>query len=108
MPFLNTILLDYLISTAGDYDAVVPRLSGFIEPLHSVYARSCIGPIKEEMSSGSRNIRSFFSRVNVKYVESDEVDRFDPGRLSFFNINSENDLAKAREIAKVVDGLSES
>jgi molybdopterin-guanine dinucleotide biosynthesis protein A len=100
MPFLNTALLRYLIEAAESYDAVVPRLNGFIEPLHAVYAKSCLPHIKTEIESGRRDIRSFFSRVKVRYVESEEIDRFDPQRLSLFNINTEDDLKKAREIAE--------
>jgi molybdopterin-guanine dinucleotide biosynthesis protein A len=40
--------------------------------------------------------------VRVKYVEEDEIDRFDPEHLSFFNINTQADLDKAREIAALL------
>jgi molybdopterin-guanine dinucleotide biosynthesis protein A len=33
-------------------------------------------------------------------VEAEEIDRFDPKHLSFFNINTEADLKIARELAK--------
>lgn len=109
MPFLNTALLSYLIEAADGYDAVVPRLNGFIEPLHAVYAKSCLPFIEKEVQTGRRDIRCFFSCVKVRYIESEEVDRFDLERLSFFNINNENDLEKAREIAgETVDGQPES
>jgi molybdopterin-guanine dinucleotide biosynthesis protein A len=32
-------------------------------------------------------------------VEASEIDRFDPQHLSFFNVNTEADLEKARQIA---------
>ena len=98
MPFLNTALLRYLIGAAGSYDAVVPRLNGFIEPLHAVYAKSCELYIKAEIETGRRDIRSFFSRVKVRYVDDEEIDRFDVSHISFFNINTRDDLKKAREI----------
>jgi molybdopterin-guanine dinucleotide biosynthesis protein A len=37
--------------------------------------------------------------VSVRYVEKDEIDRFDPEHLSFFNINTKADLEKARLLA---------
>jgi molybdopterin-guanine dinucleotide biosynthesis protein A len=37
--------------------------------------------------------------VKVKYVEEDELNRFDPRHLSFFNINSQDDLDRARKLA---------
>jgi len=36
--------------------------------------------------------------VSVRYVASDEIDRFDPEHLSFFNVNTEADLEKARRM----------
>jgi len=38
--------------------------------------------------------------VRVRYVEAEEIDRFDPKHLSFFNINTKEDLDLAREIAE--------
>jgi len=32
-------------------------------------------------------------------VEEDEINRFDPEHLSFFNINSQDDLERARKMA---------
>jgi molybdopterin-guanine dinucleotide biosynthesis protein A len=34
----------------------------------------------------------------VRYVDSNDIDKFDPQHLSFFNINSEADLERARTL----------
>ena len=39
---------------------------------------------------------SFYSRVRVRYVEAEEVDRFDPEHRSFFNINTPDDWLRAQ------------
>jgi hypothetical protein len=36
--------------------------------------------------------------VRVKYVEEDEINSFDREHLSFFNINSQNNLERARKL----------
>lgn len=100
MPFLNLPSLEYMLKNSAGFDVVIPRLNGFIEPLHAVYSRNCLPYIEREIESGRRNIRSFFPVVKVRYIESEEIDRFDPGGLSFFNINTEDDLKKARELAR--------
>lgn len=41
MPFLNTSLLDWLVSLRHGYDAVVPRTGEITHSLHAVYAQSC-------------------------------------------------------------------
>jgi molybdopterin-guanine dinucleotide biosynthesis protein A len=99
MPFLNQALLRYMIELAAGFDLVVPRLGEMVEPLHAVYAKSCLVPIKGLLRQGSLEVRALFDLVKVRYVEESEVDRFDPQHLSFFNVNTEADLAKARQMA---------
>jgi molybdopterin-guanine dinucleotide biosynthesis protein A len=48
-------------------------------------------------------ILELYPMVKIKYVESGEIDRFDPGHLSFFNINTEADLIAGRELERKGD-----
>lgn len=99
MPFLNRDLLAYLISLRTGYDVVVPRLSGVPEPLHAVYARTCLQPIHRNLQSGRLKIVSFFPEVRMRSVDEPEIDRFDPHHLSFINVNTPEELAQARSLA---------
>ena len=100
MPFLNTVLLRYIIELAPDFDAVVPRLEEEkLEPLHAVYSRSCLNVIKTQLENNQFATYAFLDRVRVRYVEREECRRFDPQLLSFFNINYQADLDKAIALA---------
>jgi molybdopterin-guanine dinucleotide biosynthesis protein A len=99
MPFLNPSLLRYILEVSEGFDFVLPRIETFFEPLHAVYSRNCIEPAEAIMKQGRKAIIGLFDQVRVRYVEAAEIDRFDPERLSFFNINTEEDLKLAREIA---------
>jgi molybdopterin-guanine dinucleotide biosynthesis protein A len=99
MPFLNESLLRYMIEIADGYDFVLPRIGNFFEPLHAIYSQNCIAPIKSILEQGKKVIIELFKYVKVKYVETEEIDRFDPKHLSFFNINTVEELELAREIA---------
>jgi len=99
MPFLNQALLRYMIELAAGFDLVVPRLGEMVEPLHAVYAKSCLAPIEGLLKQDSLEVRALFDLVKVRYVEASEIDRFDPQHLSFFNVNTEADLEKARQMA---------
>lgn len=98
MPFLNQALLRYMLGLADGFDLVVPRVEGYVEPLHAVYARSCLAPIEGLLEQGTMQINALFELVKVRYVEADEVERFDPRYLSFFNVNTSADLEKARRL----------
>jgi len=97
MPFLNPDLLQHLVTEAPGFDVVMPRIDGEIEPLHAVYSRDCLPAIQEQIERNQLQIRVFLEQVRVRYVELAEIDRFDPRHLSFFNVNTPEDLTKARE-----------
>lgn len=100
MPFLNEALLRYMIEISADFDLVVPRAGTLVEPLHAVYSKNCSAPIKHMLEQGNLIVYQLFPQIKVKYVETEEIDRFDPEHLSFFNINTKNDLKTARELDK--------
>ncbi len=100
MPFLNVALLNYMINIADAYDIVVPRLKIGTENLHAVYSKKCLPAIGELINKNELRIFKLHSELNVRYVDEEEINRFDPNRLSFLNINTEADLKKAKELLK--------
>jgi molybdopterin-guanine dinucleotide biosynthesis protein A len=102
MPFLNRELLAYMAEVAEGYDYVIPQIGSFYEPLHAVYSKNCISPIETMIKKDRRVIIELFDYVKVRYVITEEIDRFDPQHRSFFNINTLDDLKLAREIAEGV------
>lgn len=100
MPFLNLALLRYMIQLAADFDLVVPRVGTLVEPLHAVFSQSCRKPMAHLLQKNELSVNSLFPAVRTRYVEAEEIERFDPEHLSFFNINTQADLRKAEEIAR--------
>jgi molybdopterin-guanine dinucleotide biosynthesis protein A len=99
MPFLNVALLRHLASLAPGHAAVVPCWQGEVEALHTVYSRDCIAVIEPILRQGGGRIAELFAHVAVRYVEPEEIARFDPEGLSFFNVNSPEDWARAQALA---------
>lgn len=99
MPFLSVGLLEYMSLMSSAFDVVVPRIEDKVEPLCAVYSRNCLPAIWELLEREELRINRLFSMVEVRYVEEDEIDRFDPQHLSFFNVNSRADLDRARDLA---------
>ncbi len=100
MPFINRSLLEYMVQISEGFDMVVPALDSLFEPLHAVYSKNCLAPIKHLIHESQLGIHGLLALVKVRYVERDEIERFDPQHLSFFNINTAADLEKARELAR--------
>jgi len=97
-PFLSVGLLEYMTQICPTFDVVVPRIKNKLEPLCAVYSMNCLVPIQELLEQDERRIRKLFGMVRVKYVEEDEINSFDREHLSFFNINSQNNLERARKL----------
>ncbi len=106
MPFLNLALLRYLLARAGEADVVIPRRGGEFEPLHAVYARTCREPVQSALDRGQARMISFFSDVRILPIEQSDLDRIDPDGLSFFNINTPQDLAQAERRLRPAAGGS--
>lgn len=100
MPFLNQPLLRYMLEVSDGFDFILPRVNTFFEPLHAIYSRNCIEPIESLIKRGRKVIIELFDYVKVRYIEAEEIDRFDPQHLSFFNINTKDDLELAKNIAR--------
>jgi molybdopterin-guanine dinucleotide biosynthesis protein A len=98
-PFLSAGLLQYMIQASPRLDVVVPRMKDKLEPLCAVYSRNCVAPIEELLKRDELQILELFRMVKVGYIEEHEIDHFDPEHLSFFNINSQADLERARRLA---------
>ena len=99
MPFLSVSLLEYMTQNLGESDVALPRIGEMVEPLCAVYSKNCLAPIQELLEQNELGISKLFSMVKVKYVEEDEINSFDPEHLSFFNINSQDDLTRAQRLA---------
>ena len=100
MPFLNHALLRYMIQLSANFDLVAPRVGNLVEPLHTVYTKSCIAPTEHMIKQDKLSVYTLFDLARVRYVEAEEIERFDPKHLSFFNINTQADLEMARQLAR--------
>ncbi len=99
MPFLSLDLIRYMAGFAQSYDAVVPKVGSYFQPLHAFYNRSCISVIEKQLYRKSYKITDFYANLEIRYIDLEEIVRFDPNQKSFFNINTWDDYKRALEIA---------
>jgi molybdopterin-guanine dinucleotide biosynthesis protein A len=100
MPFLNGRLLDYMLGLTEGFDAVIPRLDEeMVEPLHAIYARTCLPEMKARLESDRLPVSQLLRALQVRFVEKAEYLPLDPNLLSFFNINYPSDLERANKLA---------
>ena len=95
-PFLQPALLRAVVQASVGREAALPLLDGVPQPLHGVYSRRCLPAIEALLASGRPGLRDLLPRIDVRYLEKDEVEAVDPRLLSFFNVNTEAELEQAR------------
>ncbi len=100
MPFINLNLIKFMIDAAEGFDLVAYLEENRPELLLAVYSKNCLAPMENLIRNNNLRIIGILPYIKVKYLKPEEVDRFDPHRLSFFNINTEADLIKGIELAK--------
>jgi molybdopterin-guanine dinucleotide biosynthesis protein A len=99
-PFLRPELVRTVVERIRpDFDIVMPRSAVGIEPLAAAYARRCLGPIQRQLLAGDLKIDRFFSKMRVRWVSEKQLRAVDPQLESFINVNTPEDLVRARQRA---------
>lgn len=98
MPFIEQSLIKFMLEGCEDYDVVIPEIGGEVEPLLALYSKNCIPVIFEHLRRDNLKIREILEKLKVRRVGEREIDRFDPKRLSFFNLNTPEDQKRAEEL----------
>jgi molybdopterin-guanine dinucleotide biosynthesis protein A len=114
MPFLNTELVQFLIARSSDCDVIIPAAadnsrsdSGTgkretakkrnLHPLHALYRKTCLLPMRHAIENDDLRMISFHDAVRVDVVAQAEVERYDPQHLSFWNVNTTEELHRAEQ-----------
>jgi molybdenum cofactor guanylyltransferase len=100
IPFLKKELVETILNhMEPGVDIVIPETSKGFEPLCSVYSKKCLKPIEQQLVKQELKIRNVFQKVRVKKLPETILRENDPDLLSFSNINTPEDLARAEHIA---------
>jgi len=98
MPFLSAPLVAHLAGRAAEADVVIPDVAGDLQPLHAVYAKACLPAMERRLRTGHLKVVGFFGDVRVLRVPADAVERFVDPTIAFMNLNTPEDLARARAL----------
>lgn len=108
MPFasLEIFALELVLLQETGADAVIPRSEAGVEPFHAVYRReTCLPYVQSALEMGKRRVDAWFDKVNIHYLEKDDMLTLDPEQLAFLNINTPEELKEAERIDGRVKGL---
>jgi len=99
MPFLRPEIVRLVVERAGSGDVVIPRVEGLYETLHAAYRKTCLPPMEERLLQGRLKIIDFFDAVRVVPIEATELARYGDPAVVFMNVNTPEELERARALA---------
>jgi molybdopterin-guanine dinucleotide biosynthesis protein A len=100
MPFVSEPLLAHLVSVGKSFDIAIPRTARGYEPLCATYSRRSAVELRRLIEE-KRFRLSEVARIpglTIREVGSDELERFGPEDVLFFNLNTPDDHARAVDL----------
>ncbi|MBN1613393.1 MAG: molybdenum cofactor guanylyltransferase [Deltaproteobacteria bacterium] len=101
MPYLNRSFIEHMIRLADAYDVVVPRTAEGYQPLHAIYSKNCLAPIKKLLLEDRLKVSGFFKGRKLLMIGEEILRGFDPEGMMFFNVNTKEDLGKLSAESKI-------
>jgi molybdopterin-guanine dinucleotide biosynthesis protein A len=102
MPFASAPLL---VACSGlldeePADVVIAETAEGFEPLHAVYRREvCLPAVESAIQADQWRMISWFPQVRVRKLSPEEIARYDPDGLAFWNLNTPDDFLQAEQRA---------
>ena len=96
MPFLHPAVARLVVERAGEADVVIPRAADQLQTMHAVYGKACLPHMEARLRAGRLKIVGFFDDVRVLEVSEAEVMRHADPALVFMNLNTPEELERAR------------
>jgi molybdopterin-guanine dinucleotide biosynthesis protein A len=100
MPFVSQPLLAYLIEAGRTADIAIPRTARGYEPLCATYSRRSAGELRRLVEEKRFKLSevALIPGLAIREIGPDELERFGPEEMLFFNINTPDDYARAIEL----------
>jgi molybdenum cofactor guanylyltransferase len=97
-PFLAPEFLSYLAERAKDSDAIVttPEIEDYTQPLCTVYSLDFLPIAEQSLRSGNYKIVPLFPEGRTLVIQEAELRQFAFAADMFENLNTPEDLARAR------------
>jgi len=98
MPFISQALIRAMAKQRGENAIVVARVHGHLQPLAAFYAKSCLPQMQQQLADGHRSLKTLIGNVDSLTVTEQECAQHDAELLSFFDLDTRADLARAEAV----------
>ncbi|MCK4439492.1 molybdenum cofactor guanylyltransferase [Candidatus Bathyarchaeota archaeon] len=97
-PFVSAPIISLLLQLCVNKDAAIPRwVKGYLEPLQAAYhTKSALTAANMALEDNKMKMHSMIACLKkVRYVSTLVLKQMDPTLMTFFNVNTPEDLRKA-------------
>lgn len=101
LPMLDARVAAALLAMLPGHDAVIPFVGEKLQPLHAAYRRQAAAALRAMSARGENRLSAIADVVPTRLVSEDEIRALDPELLSFVNINTPADYARALRLARM-------
>ena len=100
MPLLQGEVISHMSSIIPFADIVTVKLGDDFQPMHSFYSQACAEFLEPMLRSGTYKIQNLFEnkQLSVQVVPAQDLQKYDPWNISFFNVNTPGDLDRAQQL----------
>jgi molybdopterin-guanine dinucleotide biosynthesis protein A len=99
-PFLKKEMVQAVLKgIEPNLDIVVPQTELGFEPLCAAYSRRCLKPVQVQLEKKQLQIQRLFKTMRTLKIPEMSLRKIDPDLISFFNINTPEDLERGRQMA---------
>jgi molybdopterin-guanine dinucleotide biosynthesis protein A len=101
LPFLSREVVGYLLERLGrgGVVAVIPHYRGRSHPLCGAYARALLPRVRDALDGGARAVHGFLEEIDAVEYVAEDLRRFGDPDVLLMNVNSPQDLDRARREA---------
>jgi molybdopterin-guanine dinucleotide biosynthesis protein A len=97
-PFLQKAVVETVLQHLDSQtDLIIPQTAAGFEPLCAAYSRRCIKAAERHLKAGLFKIQAALEGCRIKTIPEDVLRAGDPELVSFFNVNSPGDMARAEQ-----------
>ena len=97
MPFVTPAIVNRLAELRNGFQAVVPVVDGYQQPLAAFYAVSALETMRASLAAGDRSLRGTLEKLEVRYADEAELRECDPQLRSFFDLDTPQDFQAAQK-----------
>ena len=98
LPFLKPEMIETILDAIKEnFSVVIPKTEMGYEPLCAAYSKQNLVKIVANLNAGNYKLLQFFKPKLTRIIAEKRLRLADPDLISFFNVNTPEDLSKAKK-----------